>query len=304
MTVAVLVPVHGRHAHLRGVLARLPDQVRTPDLVVVAAMGDPEVAGVVAEVAAGPAWRAAMPTVVPEVLDVPVDARGLPLARARNTLAAHAIGRGADVLVLLDVDCLPSPALVASYADAVAGLRAERGDRPVVAAGPVHYLPPAPPGGYADADLAASSPHPARPVPSGTRAQADDLMLLWSLSLAVDASSWRAVGGFDEAYVGYGGEDTDWAMRLDRAGGELWWVRDAVAFHQHHPVESPPVRHVDAIVRNANVFHDRWGFFPMGGWLEAFAEAGLAELDEPVTPSGGPPRWRRRGSGGTGRRTP
>ena len=30
------------------------------------------------------------------------------------------------------------------------------------------------------------------------------------------------------------------------------------------------MHHLASIVRNANVFHDRWGWFPMEGWLAEF----------------------------------
>ena len=40
----------------------------------------------------------------------------------------------------------------------------------------------------------------------------------------------------------------------------------------------PPVEHVADIVRNANLFHERWGWWPMAGWLEAFDARGLAHL--------------------------
>ena len=92
----------------------------------------------------------------------------------------------------------------------------------------------------------------------------------------MSARSWKAVGGFDEGYVGYGGEDTDFAQRLGRAGGRLVWVGGARAFHQHHATSSPPVEHVHDIVVNANRFARRWGWWPMEGWLDAFADLGLA----------------------------
>ncbi|GMA39209.1 hypothetical protein [Mobilicoccus caccae] len=37
--------------------------------------------------------------------------------------------------------------------------------------------------------------------------------------------------------------------------------------------------HLSDIVRNANIFERRWGRHPMEGWLDAFAEAGLARYD-------------------------
>jgi GT2 family glycosyltransferase len=148
-----------------------------------------------------------------------------------------------------------------------------------VLAGEVAYLPPAPQGrDYRELDLTAlAPPHPARPTLAADEVRlADDLTLFWSLSFAITARAWERVGGFDEGYVGYGGEDTDFAQRLGTAGGRLVWVGGAVAFHQHHPTSSPPVQHVHDVVANANRFARRWGWWPMKGWLEAFAEQGMA----------------------------
>jgi GT2 family glycosyltransferase len=126
----------------------------------------------------------------------------------------------------------------------------------------------------------------------------DDLRLFWSLSFALSSAHWVELGGFDETYVGYGGEDTDFAMRLGRNGGRLYWLGGATAYHQYHDVEDPPRRHLADIVRNSNLFHARWGEFPMGGWLDAFAAEGL------ITLSGRPPRWALTPSAGTPARTP
>ncbi|MFD0427690.1 glycosyltransferase family 2 protein [Streptomyces zhihengii] len=48
------------------------------------------------------------------------------------------------------------------------------------------------------------------------------------------------MGGFCEQYTGYGGEDTDFAATATRSGVDLWWVGGAEAYHQHHPVHTPP----------------------------------------------------------------
>jgi GT2 family glycosyltransferase len=101
--------------------------------------------------------------------------------------------------------------------------------------------------------------------------------LFWSLSFAISRRAWQRVGGFDEAYVGYGAEDTDFGHRVVRAGLEHGCAGDARAYHQWHPVSSPPVEHLDDILRNASLFHARWGRWPMVGWLAAFAELGLLE---------------------------
>ena len=135
--------------------------------------------------------------------------------------------------------------------------------------------------GYPAADLhALASPHPARPVPPEDEVQrGGDHALFWTLSFAVTAATWRRVGGFCEDYVGYGGEDTDFGQVAARAGVDLAWVGGAWAYHQHHATETPPVRHLADILRNAALFHRRWGWWPMSGWLSAFAERGLARHD-------------------------
>lgn len=269
---AVLTLAAGRHRHLAAQLAGLAHSVLPPAMHVVAAMGDPVIADLVAQ--AAPPW----PTVV-----VPIDGQvdgELPLARARNTAAEHALGQGADLLVFLDVDCIPAPAMLSRYLAAAVRLAGgPTAPGPTVLSGPVHYLPAA--DDYPLDDLARlASPHPARPVPPDhTLLPAEDLRLFWSLSFAISAADWIDTGGFCTDYEGYGGEDTDFAMQLGALGGRMLWVGGATAYHQHHPVESPPTRHLAAIVRNANVFYRRWGWFAMEGWLDAFAALGLAHLD-------------------------
>jgi hypothetical protein len=244
--------VAGRHAHLR----RQQDGIRAgtvlPDMRVVVAMD-----------AAEARYRALCGSTA-EVVTLPRRGAGLPLARARNAGARRALTRGAELLVFLDVDCVPSPALLERYV-AVATDDA-------VSCGTVGYLPPDPP-----QDLAAAAvPHPARPVPRDDEViPAGDHRLFWSLSFAITATAWERAGGFSEAYTGYGGEDTDFGQRARAAGLDLHWVGGADAYHQHHPVSDPPVEHLDDILRNGARFAARWGWWPMEGWLRAFAERGL-----------------------------
>ncbi len=290
---AVLTLAHGRHDHLTVQLRGLLAGTVLPDLVVVAAMADPELPRVVADALAGG------PPVESITVPVAMADGHLPLASARNLGAARATAEGADLLVLLDVDCIPSPTLLERYAATWAEL-APTEPGPFVLCGAVHYLPPRRPGQttYTAADLAASRPHPARPVVAdGTHDLIDDLHLFWSLSFAVGAGDWQRVGGFDEGYQGYGGEDTDFALGLQAAGGRGWWVGGAAAYHQHHPVDDPPRQHVADIVRNGNRFHERWGYFPMSGWIDAFEAEGL------VTRSGRPPRLHLTSSAGSSART-
>ncbi|MDF9714650.1 galactosyltransferase-related protein [Nocardioides sp. ChNu-99] len=252
---AVLTVAHGRHEHLAAQEASLATSTRPADVRVVAALGDPAIEG-------------------PHVLHVDADPAALPVAAGRNRAAEAAIAAGAEVLVFLDVDCLVAPGTVGAYERAVAA-------RPdALWSGPVTYLPAEARPYRLDALADLDDPHPARPAPApGERVPEPRWELFWSLSFALHADAWRATGGFDEAYAGYGAEDTDFGQRAARAGLELWWDGSARAYHQHHPVSRPPVEHAAAIVRNGRVFHERWGWWPMSGWLEEMAALGVVRRD-------------------------
>ncbi len=203
---------------------------------------------------------------------------GRNLARARNAAADAAVREGARLLIFLDADCIPGPDLVRTYRSAL-----ER-EPDGVHCGPVTYLQPgALKAGEPLCGLGArTAPHPARPNPRPgvlQKAGAEEFDLFWSLSFAVHARTWRAGPRFDESYRGYGGEDTDFAWRQRRAGRSMYWVGGAHAYHQWHPVSSPPVEHLDDILRNAARFHARWGEWPMLGWLRQFEEMGLVRLE-------------------------
>ncbi len=259
MRTAVVTTAHGRHDHLRRQEASLARSDRVPDLRVVVAMDDPGVADVVA----------ASTLVVPG----PPGTAGLPLAAARNLGARTALDAGADLLVFLDVDCLVAPGTLAAYERAVADPR--NGD---LLTGPTGYLPEPGPDGYDLDALPTAHFHPARPCPADGSVERDvDPALFWSLSFAVTAPSWTKIGGFDERYEGYGGEDTDYALRARRAGAGLTFVGGALTWHQWHPVSRPPVEHLDDLLRNGAVFAERWGWWPMQGWFEQLAARGLVE---------------------------
>lgn len=263
MRVVLVTIQRDRRAHLRRQLTAAQLSERRADAHVVVSM-DP------------------IPPRLPgcDVLHLPIaDGEPLPLAQARNLAIRRALRtHRADLVVALDVDCLPAPGLIGRYERA-----AKRRPRALLS-GPVRYLQPgAPDDGPlpSAAELQAAPPHPARPVPADGVLQPEPRYeLFWSLSFALTPPVFHELGGFDERYVGYGAEDTDVAMRAQRAGVELVWVGGAEAYHQHHPVSSPPVEHLDDIVRNASVFRELWGTWPMEGWLQAFADCGLVDWQD------------------------
>ncbi len=263
--ICIVTVAHGRHTHLAHQL-RLLAQSDPDSAHVVVAIEDRGIAAVAQR------HRGARDV---DVIALDSHPLGLPLAWARNMGVRHALARGADVIVLLDVDCLLGVGALSRYA------RAATTCGPALLCGPVSYLdegvvPPKLPGSL----RGLRAPHPARPDPARTALlRSGDYNLFWSLNAALTPETWSHIGGFCEEYVGYGGEDTDfgWAARAN--GVDLVWVGGADAYHQHHPVSSPPVEHLDAIVRNAHIFHNRWGEWPMLGWLDAFAAQGLVRFD-------------------------
>ena len=259
--VAVVTVVRGRLDHLAVQQAALRGQPTTHERVVVR-MGGPDV-------------REALGGDDVRVVEMPDDGGPLPLAAARNAGVAAA---AAGTLVLLDVDCVPAPDMLTRYADALDQVGG-------VVAGPVGYLPPGATGRDLDADTvspqrlaALAKPHPARPVPpDGELLREHRYELFWSLSFALGRARWQQLGGFCEQYRGYGGEDTDFAWSARRAGVPLHWVGGAWAWHQHHESHDPPRQHLADIVRNSVLFHQRWGCWPMQGWLETFRREGLVD---------------------------
>lgn len=261
MRTALITIVSGRHEHLRRQLAWVAALNPRPHVHVVVSMGDPAIAELVAGTGTG---RGVVVTMDP--------ADELPLAAARNLGVTRAAELGADAVVLLDVDCLPDRALIGDYERALAQVRSET----AVISGRVKYLP----GGMTETDYAPGRvaelgrDHGARVIPQGADLAAADPRMLWSLNIAAAVESWNRIGGFDEAYVGYGGEDTDFGQRLAEAGGTMWWTGLACAYHQYHPTVTPPVQHAASIARNANLFRAKWGFDPMEGWLHDMLESG------------------------------
>jgi GT2 family glycosyltransferase len=198
MKTAVITTVHGRADHLCRQLDGLHANSRRPDLHVIVAIDDD-----VSTVVAG-----ADDSV--HVVDCEVTDPGrLPIAAARNTGARAALDLDAELLVFLDVDCIPSPCMIARYVSAAALPE----HRDALLCGPVTYLLPPAPSGY-PRDLGhLVDPHPARPAPEpGQIVDGTDYELFWSLSFALSAPTWRRIDGFCTQYRGYGAEDTDFAQ--------------------------------------------------------------------------------------------
>lgn len=257
-SVSVVTLAKGRSEHLVNVVLGLSRQTVLPDELIVAVM-QPE------------------PYDLPEapfpIRQIRVEGEQLPLAAARNFAARAA---NSELLVFLDMDCIPHPRLVEDYAELSGALDG-------LLMGEVMYLP----GGATRSDwsydefAAVAVKHSDRrgPPPSGIEI-CPDYRCFWSLNFAMRRATFLAIGGFDERYYGYGGEDTDFGKTVSQAGVPIAWIKGGLAYHQYHPHHMPPVHHIESVVRNAQLFESKWGYRTMGHWLHAFLLMGLIE-DEP-----------------------
>ena len=260
-TVSVVTLAKGRPAHLRNVLRGLERQTRRPAEFVVAVMQDAPYD---------------LPEVGFPVRQILVPGTELPLAAARNRGVAAA---GGDVVVFLDVDCIPAPDLVADYARGLAELDG-------LLMGEVLHLPERATLGdwTCEAFAVVAERHSDRRGPPASGLEiCNDYRCFCSLNFAIRRATFLATGGFDERYTGYGGEDTDFGKVLDQAGIPIAWMKGGLAYHQYHPHHMPPVHHLDSVVRNAELFEAKWGYRTMGHWLYAFKVMGLID-DAPDRP--------------------
>ncbi|MDT8333748.1 glycosyltransferase [Roseomonas gilardii] len=254
--VSVLTLAKGRRTHLRNLLEGLARGTRLPEECILVDMD---------------AAPAPLPPFPFPLRHLHHPSRGLPLAEARNRAARAA---SQPVLVFLDVDCIPAAGLVEALArDALA--------HDALICCEIRYLPAdATPGdtGWEERSLLARGlRHTVRHFPEGGIRPEPNTGLFWSLCFAVRRDTFLRLGGFDEAYAGYGAEDTDFAFRAREAGVGLLFTASTLAFHQHHTVYDPPLQHFGDILRNALLFRERHGFWPMDGWLADFARLGLIE---------------------------
>lgn len=250
----VITLVHGRERQLDNVIRGLEQGTEVPAAFWVVFMNQP----------ARSLHSARFPI---HCLVVDDGVPGLPLAKARNAVR-RCVG---EQWVFLDVDCIPGERLLADYAAALQGVPG------ALHLGEVRYLPSsAQMDDWTQATLARDGV--AHPLSCYRGAPGSVLPhhLFWSLNFACTREVFERIGGFDEGYLGYGGEDTDFAFSAREQGVELR-TASALAFHQYHPTWRPPLNHFAAIVANAERFHQRWQHWPMEGWLGEFAERGLVE---------------------------
>lgn len=193
-------------------------------------------------------------------------------AKARNAAAARTSG---DMLVFLDAGCIAHPRLLDDYAAAArqGGLLMgnvrdlERGAAAQgVEAGLLDVLE------VSRGDFRAGQQEPVEPI--------RDYRLFSAVNFAISARDFSTAGGFDERYVGQGGEDIDFSRKAMAAGLPFARLRGAMVYRQQHRQLMPPVDRLDTILANAQLFADKWHQPVMEDWLVGFERLGLVEHTE------------------------
>ncbi|MGI9376967.1 MAG: glycosyltransferase family 2 protein, partial [Tsuneonella suprasediminis] len=226
MNISVCTLAHGRDKHLSNLVKGLLLSEHQPKELVIAVMQDEDYD---------------LPEAPFPIRQIRLGGRSIPLAAARNCAAREASGA---FLVFLDVDCIPDPSLLGDYAVAAKKLDG-------VIMGEVAYLPKGATGDGIDFEKfdRVGVKHSERPGPPDTPwRECEDYRCFWSLNFALSKTTFDAIGGFDENFVGYGGEDTDFGRSIVETGHRLWWLKGAKAFHQYHPHHMPPVHHLDSVL--------------------------------------------------------
>lgn len=134
--------------------------------------------------------------------------------------AAAARNRGiaatsAEIVLLLDSDCIPEPHWLATHVAAQANGHAVIGGGILIDS--KNY--------WTQSDNVSMFHDFVAQLPEGPRKD------LPTLNMSVSRAVIDAVGGFDESFPGAAGEDSDWAMRIKRAGFSLHFVPTAAVRH-------------------------------------------------------------------------
>lgn len=138
-------------------------------------------------------------------------------AAARNLGAAEARGRA---LLFLDADIWATPGLVSAHLAHHAG-----GHALGVQGRSVQH-----PDSLRTVFMRATNLMPAVTIP---RRRALSPLHIITRNFSVTAAAFQGAGGFDEGFVGYGWEDIELGLRLQRSGVSLRYEPAALVYHHH-----------------------------------------------------------------------
>ena len=184
--------------------------------------------------------------------------RGFGLARARNTGARAA---SHDILVFLDSDVIAEAGLLAAHArwhhvvsDALTVGFCAYVSVAGIDAGTIRNRPGSVRDLFVDRafDPPWMEPHMART--GNLTSKHDDLFrAVTGNNFGIRKAFYDEVGGFDESFTRYGGEDTELGYRVQTRGGLLVPVRAAFAWHQGRWAENRASKERDMDIQSAKI---------------------------------------------------
>ena len=182
--------------------------------------------------------------------------------RGRAACRNHAIrGASGELLVFADDDRLASPGFLAGHA------RLFDAERPTVVLGAQRRGEPA-----------ASSPEPwwedtCAPIARAYGDLLERFHIPWILASTGNLSAPRRlvveVGGFDEAFQGWGLEDLDLCYRLHHGGARTIIGAGALNYHQAHPTAAEGTRWIEWL-RNLERFVEKYDRVDAAAYAYAF----------------------------------
>lgn len=270
--VAVITAGHRQHDDHLDQIGGLARAVVTPDLHVVVSMGDRDLTrGRV------PLRHDRWETVVQAMQPGPVRARRV---LARDTGARAAIAAGAELLIFLDADALPSLHLVERYAEALA--RGSEDGRPQILCGGLVDPGPRPEAGYewSRLDQLVAEELAAGGLGAGEVAPEPRPERFRSASFGITAADVERIGGVVGPDLATSDHDLDLVSRLREADGRLAWLGGVTAARRPRSLADVTPAELESLVRAANRYEERWGTRLAGVPVVLAAErAGLLRRD-------------------------
>lgn len=231
MRLSLIVTTYNWKAALRRVLANALAQTRLPDEILVADDGSSDGTELLVREFAG---QTALP-----VIHCWQEDKGFRAARARNLAITAASG---DYLVMIDGDMLIESHFIEDHLAAARSGSFVQGGRVLLSPEKTAALLAG-----EEADLSLFAPGLAnrknrlrcRRLSQALSSKTYGIKGIKTCNFALFKEDALKVNGFDEDYLGWGREDSDFAVRLLNAGISRINLRfAAVAFHLHHPVQS------------------------------------------------------------------
>lgn len=222
MTVALVITTFNWPSALNLVLFSVANQTRIPDEVIIADDGSSVETQLIIE-----RWAVRIPIIHTWLPNVEFRA-----ARARNLALLKA---ESDYLVMIDGDCLLPPTFIEYHLRLAGSDRVVAGSRFLIGVKATAQILKAANSPSIPASLFQSSKFRHLPLGWLRDAQPFAWQVVRTCNLALPKEAVTLVSGFDESYVGWGREDSDFVVRLLRLGFSVRSGRFAVCVgHLHH----------------------------------------------------------------------